>query len=158
MAMAKEINYANHVIFKVANAEELPFQAESFDIILGNSVLHHIDLKKTFPGIKRILKKNGRLFFSEPNMLNPQVIIERKIRPIGRLLQNSPEETAFYRWSIASFLSEQGFFQIKITPIDFLHPATPPLFINIISRISLFLEKLPLIKELSGSLIIYAKK
>ena len=34
-------------------------------------------------------------------MLNPQIVIEKKINFIGRILQNSPGETAFFRWQIA---------------------------------------------------------
>lgn len=147
-----------NVVFDVANIENLPFEAESFDVIIGKSILHHLNLEKTLPEIKRVLKKEGRIFFSEPNMLNPQVLIERKIRFIGRLLENSPDETAFFRWQLSSLLSRAGFSQVKIRPFDFLHPALPRFLIKITSKFSLFLEKIPLVRELAGSLMVSARK
>jgi len=48
------------------NAEELDFQDESFDLVVGGAILHHlIDPEKTIAGAYRILKKNGHAFFFE---------------------------------------------------------------------------------------------
>lgn len=156
--IAREKIKSSNVVFEVANVEKLPFESESFDIIAGKSILHHLNLEKTLPELKRVLKKEGRIFFSEPNMLNPQVFVERNIRFIGKLLQNSPTETAFFRWRLSSFLARQGFSEMKIKPFDFLHPAVPAPFIGIVSFFGIILENLPLVKEFAGSLIISAKK
>lgn len=156
--IAKEKIKRPNVSFGVANVEKLPFESESFDVVTGKSILHHLDLGKSLPEVKRVLKKEGRIFFSEPNMLNPQVFVERKIRFIGRWLENSPTETAFFRWSLAAWFGRQGFSEIKIRPFDFLHPLIPSFLIKPVSGLSLLMEKIPLIKELAGSLIISAKK
>jgi hypothetical protein len=47
---------------------------------------------------------------------------------------------------------------ISVTPFDFLHPATPKKLINFIKNLGELLEKMPLIKEFSGSLLIYGRK
>ena len=48
------------------NAEQLGFRDNSFDTIIGNSVLHHLDLHLALPEIYRVLKPGGVGVFLEP--------------------------------------------------------------------------------------------
>jgi SAM-dependent methyltransferase len=52
-----------------ADAEALPFADESFDIVIGHAVLHHLpDLRKAFAEFHRVLAPGGRLAFAgEPS-------------------------------------------------------------------------------------------
>jgi ubiquinone/menaquinone biosynthesis C-methylase UbiE len=46
-------------------AEELPFEDESFDLVLGHAVLHHIpDLDKAFAEFRRVLRPGGMVAFA----------------------------------------------------------------------------------------------
>ena len=51
------------------DAAELPFDDESFDLVLGHAVLHHLpDLDRSFAEFKRVLRPGGMLFFAgEPS-------------------------------------------------------------------------------------------
>jgi ubiquinone/menaquinone biosynthesis C-methylase UbiE len=51
------------------DASRLPFDDESFDLVLGHAVLHHLpDLDACFAEFKRVLKPGGTLFFAgEPS-------------------------------------------------------------------------------------------
>jgi ubiquinone/menaquinone biosynthesis C-methylase UbiE len=51
------------------DAAQLPFEDESFDLVLGHAVLHHLpDLDACFAEFKRVLKPGGTLFFAgEPS-------------------------------------------------------------------------------------------
>jgi SAM-dependent methyltransferase len=53
----------------VTEAEELPFEDESFDLVFGHAVLHHIpDLKRAFAEFKRVLRPGGAIAFcGEPS-------------------------------------------------------------------------------------------
>jgi ubiquinone/menaquinone biosynthesis C-methylase UbiE len=56
------------VIAKIGTAEHIPFRSESFDIVLVDSVFHHLtEYVKPVKEIKRILKKGGYLCFIEPH-------------------------------------------------------------------------------------------
>jgi SAM-dependent methyltransferase len=50
-------------------AEELPFEDESFDLVFGHAVLHHIpDLGKAFSEFRRVLRPGGVIAFAgEPS-------------------------------------------------------------------------------------------
>ena len=53
----------------VADAAELPFDDESFNLVLGHAVLHHLpDLDRAFAEFHRVLRPGGTLFFAgEPS-------------------------------------------------------------------------------------------
>jgi ubiquinone/menaquinone biosynthesis C-methylase UbiE len=53
----------------VADAERLPFPDQSFDLVFGHAVLHHIpDLARAFAELERVLVPGGTLFFAgEPS-------------------------------------------------------------------------------------------
>ena len=137
---------------------QLDYPDEVFHAVVGNSVLHHLDLNQAFPEIMRVLKPGGRFFFCEPNMMNPQIALEKNIAFIGRYLQNSPDETAFFRWQIAKQLERHGFSNIKVVPFDFLHPGIPDQWIRNLMKINYILNRTPMLREIGGSLQISAQK
>ncbi len=62
-------NLGLDVTTATADAAELPFDDESFDLVLGHAVLHHLpDLDRAFAEFHRVLKPGGTLFFAgEPS-------------------------------------------------------------------------------------------
>ncbi|HUC07166.1 MAG TPA: methyltransferase domain-containing protein, partial [Solirubrobacterales bacterium] len=58
-----------HVTTVATEAEELPFADESFDLVFGHAVLHHIpDLNKAFAEFLRVLRPGGAIAFAgEPS-------------------------------------------------------------------------------------------
>ncbi len=56
-------------------AEVLPFEDESFDLVLGHAVLHHIpDLDKAFAEFRRVLRPGGTIAFAgEPSRYGDQL-------------------------------------------------------------------------------------
>ncbi|MDH3944000.1 MAG: methyltransferase domain-containing protein [Anaerolineae bacterium] len=147
---------AEKVEFICAGFEQIPGK-DAFDAVVGSSVLHHLEVAESLERINRLLKPGGRLVFAEPNMLNPQIFAERKLLR-SRLKQVSPDETAFVRWDLAKLLAKKGFVNIHIHPFDWLHPAVPGELIAPVSALGRIFEKVPLLKEFSGSLLIRAHK
>ena len=104
------------------------------------------------------LGNGGTIYFMEPNMLNPQIAIQKNISWIKRKLGDSPDETAFFRWPLRRLLEHTGYRKIRIDPFDFLHPKTPIPLINRISQFGRFLEKMAVVSEFAGSFYIRAVK
>lgn len=51
--------------FKLVDAETIPFEDESFDAVIANHMLYHVqDIEKVFSEIKRVLKKGGYFYAS----------------------------------------------------------------------------------------------
>ncbi len=144
----------NNVTFREEDAASLTFDNNSFDSIVGSSVLHHLDTDRALREFYRILRPGGTLCFTEPNMLNPQIAIQKNIPYLKKRMGDSPYETAFFRYLLKKKLAKHGFKDILIRPFDWLHPAVPERLISLIERIGFLLEKIPAICEFSGSLAI----
>jgi SAM-dependent methyltransferase len=142
----------------VADAEMLPFADRRFAAVVGSSVLHHLDLGTILREIWRVLVPGGVIAFAEPNMLNPQIALQKNIPALKERLGDSPDETAFVRWSLARQLRALGFINVMVRPYDFLHPLVPRPLIPFVDSLGRRLERLPLVCEIAGSLIISGQK
>lgn len=149
---------SKNIAFKLENAYATTFEDNFFDAVLGSSVLHHLEVEKALREIFRILKPGATVMFTEPNMLNPQIAIEKNIPYIKEKLGDSPDETAFFKWQIKNLLKAVGFQNVSAIPFDFLHPAIPKPLIPFIKTLCMAAEKLPILKEIAGSLYINARK
>ena len=56
---ASKLGIAEQTSFQVMDAEALKFPENSFDIVCGSGILHHLDLEKSMKEIYRVLKSGG---------------------------------------------------------------------------------------------------
>src|SRR4051794_889591 len=80
----------------VADAEGLPFPDESFDLVLGHAVLHHLpNLRQAFREFHRVLRPGGAFFFAgEPSRLGDRIAASPKrgasrLSPVWRTLMRA---------------------------------------------------------------------
>jgi ubiquinone/menaquinone biosynthesis C-methylase UbiE len=68
-ATAETLGLSDRVETRQADAESLPFEDESFDLVLGHAVLHHIpNLTQAFSEFERVLRPGGAIVFcGEPS-------------------------------------------------------------------------------------------
>ena len=147
-----------NVCYEIQNACAMSYPDAVFDSVVGSSVLHHLEIKEALREIYRVLKVGGTIYFTEPNMLNPQIAVQKNVPWIKRHLGDSPDETAFFRWPLRRFLKQTGFRDVQIHPFDFLHPKTPLPLVEGLNVIGRFLEQVPVACEFAGSLYICAAK
>ncbi|MFO0874315.1 MAG: class I SAM-dependent methyltransferase [Phycisphaerales bacterium] len=147
----------DRVRFATTRFEEMD-PADPFDAVVGSSVLHHLEVERSLQLMYALLKPGGRLAFAEPNLLNPQVWMERRFRHWDRFKYVSPDETAFVRGPLARLLEATGFVDIAIAPHDWLHPSTPRPLIPAIAGVGRALEFVPGVREIAGSLLIAAQR
>lgn len=158
LEIAKVDCSAANVRYEIQNACELNYPDSVFDSVVGSSVLHHLDIEEAVREIYRVLKRGGTIYFTEPNMLNPQIAIQKNVPWVKRKLGDSPDETAFFRWPLRRLLQRTGFCDVRIKPFDFLHPKTPSPVVNQLNAVGRFLENMPVMSEFAGSLYIRAIK
>jgi len=153
----QNIIYQN-VEFTIENAYDMTFDDQTFDAVIGSSVLHHLDIDQALKEIYRVLKPGGYIAFTEPNMMNPQIALQKNIPALKKALGDSPDETAFFIWNLRTKLKSFGFLEIEINPFDFLHPQIPGRMIKYIKPLTDLAEKIPVFRHISGSLFTKATK
>jgi ubiquinone/menaquinone biosynthesis C-methylase UbiE len=143
--------------YAVMDAHSPAFEPESFDAILGVSILHHLEWERALTSYFSLLRSGGTIRFSEPNLLNPQIFLQKNIPWLKQLAGDSPDEYAFTKWQIEGCLRKIGFSNITVRPFEFLHPATPERFIPLVQKLEGTLSKTPF-AHFAGSLLIEAYK
>jgi SAM-dependent methyltransferase len=140
------------------NAEHLPFADGTFDAVYGSSILHHLNLVPALQEVFRVLKAGGKFVFAEPNALNPQIAFIFHFDYAKPYLGVSPDEMAFSRFHARRTLAAVGFSGIDVRPFDFLHPSIPAAFLDRAQGVAQGLEKVPLLREIAGSLLIQGQR
>jgi ubiquinone/menaquinone biosynthesis C-methylase UbiE len=121
-------------------AETLPFEDESFDLVFGHAVLHHIpDLEKAFAEFRRVLRPGGAIAFAgEPSRYGDRLaalpkragliaapawrgLVGAKSRAVpeseqshGHALEGEVDVHAFAPADLRRLLSEAGFEQRRV--------------------------------------------
>jgi ubiquinone/menaquinone biosynthesis C-methylase UbiE len=101
-ARTKAKNMNLPITFKQMNAEALEFENQSFDLVCGSGIIHHLDIEKSYHEISRVLRPGGKAIFMEPLGHNPLINWYRNRTPHLRtedehpLLQ--PDLKALYRY------------------------------------------------------------
>ena len=76
--------------FFVMDAEKTEFQEGAFDIVVGMGIIHHLDLKRCYRELQRILKRDGQAIFIEPLGHNPIINLYRSLTPKRRTEDEHP--------------------------------------------------------------------
>jgi SAM-dependent methyltransferase len=79
-----------NVDFVRMDAHRLDFSDRAFDFVFGTAVLHHLDLGRALPEIRRVLRPKGGIFFVEPLAFNPLAACIRGLTPSARTRSERP--------------------------------------------------------------------
>jgi 2-polyprenyl-3-methyl-5-hydroxy-6-metoxy-1,4-benzoquinol methylase len=96
--MAEASNVGDRATFMEMAAENLDYPDQTFDMVIGESILHHTDLDVALQRMRAVLKHDGRAIFLEPLNQNIALKIWRALTPWRR----TRTERAFTRQDIAS--------------------------------------------------------
>jgi ubiquinone/menaquinone biosynthesis C-methylase UbiE len=64
--LARKYGVEGRTHFSVSVAEKLDYPTESFDVVVGTDILHHVDIARALAETLRVLKKGGLAIFHEP--------------------------------------------------------------------------------------------
>jgi SAM-dependent methyltransferase len=99
---ARERAVANQVqvACTVADAEALPYPDESFDVVWGNAILHHLDLERAGRELFRVMRPGAVAVFCEPWGGNPLLALaRRRLQYPGK--DRTPDEKPLRRSDLA---------------------------------------------------------
>ncbi|MBI3669431.1 MAG: class I SAM-dependent methyltransferase [Acidobacteria bacterium] len=77
---------------QVMAGEWLAYPQEFFDFVIGNAVLHHVDIVRAAAELRRVLKPGGRAIFVEPLGENTLLEWTRRCPLRSAAHQHSPDE------------------------------------------------------------------
>lgn len=147
-----------NVSFVTQSAYKTNFKDEQFDVVCGFYVLHHLKSAKLSKEILRVLKKEGYVYFCEPNLLNPIVYLIKSNKILKKMAGDSPDEWAINPLTIRKDL--KGFKEISISMSEFIIPLkilSYKLKVDI-DRVFDHLNGVPLLRYLGGTVRILFKK
>lgn len=78
------------VRFEEMNAEAMTFESNSFDLVYGSGILHHLDIERATAEVVRVLRPGGRAVFLEPMGYNPLINAYRRATPAMRTVDEHP--------------------------------------------------------------------
>jgi SAM-dependent methyltransferase len=88
-AKAAEMDIAD-IQFRVMDAENITLPNNSFDLIFGTSILHHLNIETAYSELARLLRKGGTAIFIEPLGHNPLINLYRRLTPQMRTSDEHP--------------------------------------------------------------------
>jgi ubiquinone/menaquinone biosynthesis C-methylase UbiE len=123
---AEKEGFADRSRFLAADAHATGFPDDSFDLIVGTSILHHLDLRVALEELRRILRPGGRAVFLEPLVHNPLLRLGRALTPSARTPDEHPLTTSDWEMCASIFDDfhhyEHEFLTIPLMPLNLILP------------------------------------
>jgi len=107
--------FADRIRFAAIDAENLPFEDTTFDVVYGHAMVHHLpDVARFLKGVRRVLKPDGRAIFMDDAFspvwhYSKQTWLKPLMKYSHRKTGISPED---YRFSMSG-----GFKETELEPL-----------------------------------------
>lgn len=145
--------------FRVGSAYEVPYGDGEYDLVIGQSILHHVSEKDTVAReLARVLRPGGRAVFMEP--LGDSMLLERArlVVPIESASPEDPEQWA-HQFKFRELEPFRGAFQVRHQEFELLSRLrrVGPLrrFTDGLARIDrTLLDRLPWLRRFAGAIVI----
>lgn len=89
-ARAQDSPASERLDFRVMDAEELDLEGDSYDLVCGTGILHHLDLARACTSIGSHMSPGGTALFLEPLGHNPAINAYRRLTPDQRSRDEHP--------------------------------------------------------------------
>ncbi|MCW3016620.1 MAG: Methyltransferase type 11 [Solirubrobacterales bacterium] len=112
--------------FLVADAHATGFPDDSFDLVIGDSIIHHLDVRRALVELRRILRPDGTAVFLEPLWHNPLLRVGRALTPSARTPDEHP--LTVDDWALCAEIfpafdhEERELFTIPLMPLNLVLP------------------------------------
>ena len=150
----------SNAILLVDNCEKTKFGDNTFDIVYGTGILHHLNIEISLKEIHRILKPGGKFLFIEPLGTNPLINFYIKLTPKSRSIDEHPLVGKDFKLIKNKFVNSKvkyyGFLTLIFFPIYF-SPKNSIVF-KMLRKFDQLLFNINFFKKLAWSVLISAEK
>jgi len=149
-----------NIDYKVENCENSSFQSDTFDVIYGTGILHHLNLEDSAKEINRLLKKNGKMIFMEPLGTNPIINLYRKLTPNSRSKDEHPFTKKDFKFlkEIYSEVSIKYFGFLTLVFLPFYKFPEESKIYKLLARLDQVIFKFKFLRFLAWSILLIGKK
>jgi len=156
----KNCGLKSNIELFVDNCEKTKFENNSFDIVYGTGILHHLNIDICVSEILRILKPGGKLLFIEPLGTNPLINLYRKLTPNSRSIDEHPLINSDFKLIKNKFHKTEIKYYGFLTLVFFPFYSSPKnsTFFKILKNIDQLIFKMNIFKKLAWSVLIVAEK
>ena len=146
--------------YLVDNCENLNLKENTFDLVFGSGILHHLNIDKAFNQINRVLKKDGEMVFLEPLGTNPLINLYRKLTPGSRSVDEHPFVKKDFDLINSLFKNVKIYYYGFFTLVFFLFYKNPQksLLFKVLCKLDCYFFKIEYFKNFAWSVLIIAKK
>ena len=121
--------------YSVMDAHSLAVPEESFDLVVGRAIIHHLDYETAIREIHRVLAPGGLAAFVEPLRGNPLLALARLMTPRARTRDELPLSSAQLRFADHVFGSSRHlFFNLLSVPAGMMSSILFPNPDNVLMR------------------------
>jgi ubiquinone/menaquinone biosynthesis C-methylase UbiE len=156
--MAVAIKKCPDIKFVQMDARKLSFGTCNFDVVFSAFLLQHVHAKVVVAEMHRVLKVGGYMVAFVPNILNPIHYGRARNCLFRAMVRETSQSEDFTKWQWVRILRDSGYGEITVKPVSFDSPHTPMFLSRVVFYMSDILEKIPLIREFAGSLMIIARR
>lgn len=143
--------------FYVMDAENTDFDDDTFDVVVCNGVLHHLDMDAALPELARVLKPGGKIVAMEALGYNPIINLYRKLTPDLRTAWETDHILTLKELGKAkkffNTVSVRYFYLATIAAIPFANTAFFKPVMWVVEFIDALLMRLPLIQLLAWQMV-----
>ncbi|MEM9233430.1 MAG: class I SAM-dependent methyltransferase, partial [Pseudomonadota bacterium] len=106
--------------FRIMDAHKLDYPDQSFDVVFGKAILHHLDYAVALDEIARVLRPGGVFVFMAPLVFQPVLYVVRALTPSLSPPDEEPIDARHWR------LFEERF-ENTLYPMQFISAGAAPL-------------------------------
>lgn len=154
---------AGNVEFRAGDAHDTGYPDNSFDLIVGSAIIHHLDVRRALIELRRILRPGGRAVFIEPLADNPLLRFGRWLTPAARTSDEHPLTVEDWRLCEQVFAGashrEVELTSIPLMPLNLVLPRAwqRPLARRVSALDDLVLDRYPGLRRFARSTFLVLK-
>ncbi len=140
-----------------ASGTELPFAAESFELVLTVATMHHIAtpgaVRRTLAEMVRVSRPGGRIVIWDHNPRNPYWS-----SLMGRVPQDTGDERLISEAELADGLALAGAEILDARQLGLVPDFTPPPLLGAAATVERVVERIPYLRKLAAHNVVLATK